>query len=258
MPILPSRWPPSVSAPRWPQRGLELVYGGASVGLMGVVADAALAAGGRATGVITESLAGHEIAHQTLSDLHVVSTMHERKALMSDLSDAFVMLPGGFGTYEEFMESVTWAQLGIHDKPCGILNVDGFFDDLLGFVRHAAAQGFIKSRQIDALVISDDVDELLDGAGRCGERSGLGSVEDADRSISTGASERTGKQQHVAQLVGLAPVGQELGHGGVGLLRTGLLLQERRRVAQLLEGTQILGDRACPKRGAAFRPSARW
>jgi len=143
------------------ERGLELVYGGASVGLMGVVADAALAAGGRATGVITESLAGHEIAHQTLSDLHVVSTMHERKALMSDLSDAFVMLPGGFGTYEEFMESVTWAQLGIHDKPCGILNVEGFFDDLLGFVRHAAAQGFIKARQIDTLVISDNVDELL-------------------------------------------------------------------------------------------------
>jgi uncharacterized protein (TIGR00730 family) len=142
-------------------RGIELVYGGASVGLMGVVADAALVAGGRATGVITESLAGHEIAHETLSDLHVVRTMHERKALMSELSDAFVMLPGGFGTYEEFMESVTWAQLGIHDKPCGILNVDGFFDDLLGFVRHAVAQGFIKARQVDALVISDDVDDLL-------------------------------------------------------------------------------------------------
>ena len=143
------------------ERGIELVYGGASVGLMGVVADAALAAGGRATGVITESLAGHEIAHETLSDLHVVSTMHERKALMADLSDAFVMLPGGFGTYEEFMESVTWAQLGIHDKPCGILNVDGFFDDLLGFVGHAVAQGFIKARQVDALVISDDIDDFL-------------------------------------------------------------------------------------------------
>jgi uncharacterized protein (TIGR00730 family) len=143
------------------QRGLEVVYGGASVGLMGVVADAALAAGGRATGVITESLAGHEIAHETLSDLHVVSTMHERKALMAELSDAFVMLPGGFGTYEEFMESVTWAQLGIHDKPCGILNVDGFFDHLLVFVRHAVSQGFIKERQVDALVVSDNVDDLL-------------------------------------------------------------------------------------------------
>ena len=143
-------------------RGIELVYGGASVGLMGVVADAALAAGGRATGVITESLAGHEIAHGTLSDLHVVSTMHERKALMSDLADAFVMLPGGFGTYEEFMESVTWAQLGMHDKPCGILTVSRFYAALLIFVRHAVAQGFIKSRQVDALVVADGVDELLD------------------------------------------------------------------------------------------------
>ena len=129
---------------------------------MGVAADAAMAAGGRATGVITESLAGHEIAHRGLNDLHVVRTMHERKALMSELSDAFVMLPGGFGTYEEFMESVTWAQLGIHDKPCGILNVDGFFDDLLAFVRHAVDHGFIRERQVEALVISDDVDELLD------------------------------------------------------------------------------------------------
>jgi uncharacterized protein (TIGR00730 family) len=144
------------------ERGMELVYGGASVGLMGVVADAALASGGRATGVITESLAGHEIAHDTLSDLHVVTTMHERKALMSELADAFVMLPGGFGTYEEFMESVTWAQLGIHDKPCGILNVGGFFDELLAFVRHAVAQGFIRAHQVEALVISDDVGELLD------------------------------------------------------------------------------------------------
>jgi uncharacterized protein (TIGR00730 family) len=144
------------------ERGITLVYGGASVGLMGVVADAAMGAGGRATGVITESLAGHEIAHGTLSDLHVVATMHERKALMSELSDAFVMLPGGFGTYEEFMESVTWAQLGIHDKRCAILNVDGFFDNLLVFVRHAVGQGFIRARQVEALVISDDVDELLD------------------------------------------------------------------------------------------------
>ena len=143
------------------ERGLELVYGGASVGLMGVVADAAVAAGGRVTGVITESLAGHEIAHGALSDLHVVTTMHERKALMSELSDAFVMLPGGFGTYEEFMESVTWAQLGIHDKRCAILNAEGFFDDLLAFIRHAVSQGFIKARQLEALVISDQVETLL-------------------------------------------------------------------------------------------------
>jgi uncharacterized protein (TIGR00730 family) len=147
---------------RLAERDLGLVYGGASVGLMGVVADAAVAAGGRATGVITESLAGHEIAHPALSDLHVVSTMHERKALMAELSDAFVMLPGGFGTCEEFMESVTWAQLGIHDKRSGILNVEGYFDDLLGFLGHAVAQGFIKERQIRALAVGSDVDELLD------------------------------------------------------------------------------------------------
>ena len=143
-------------------RGIGLVYGGASVGLMGVVADASLAAGGRATGVITESLAGHEIAHTSLDDLHVVRTMHERKKLMSELSDAFVMLPGGFGTCEEFMESVTWAQLGLHDKRCGILNVDGFFDELLAFVGHAVDQGFIKARHANGLVIADDAACLLE------------------------------------------------------------------------------------------------
>jgi hypothetical protein len=143
-------------------RGLDLVYGGASIGLMGVVADATIAAGGRAIGVITEALAGHEIAHAALSDLHVVDTMHERKALMASLSDAFVMLPGGFGTLEEFMESVTWAQLGIHDKRCGILNVDGFFDDLLAFVSHAVAQGFIKARNVDSLLVAPDPDALFD------------------------------------------------------------------------------------------------
>jgi hypothetical protein len=144
------------------RRGLGLVYGGASVGLMGVVADAAIAAGGSATGVITESLAGHEIAHGELSDLHVVRTMHERKALMASLSDAFVMLPGGFGTLEEFMESVTWAQLGLHDKRCGILNVDGFFDDLLRYLGHAVAQGFIEERQVAGVIVEDDVNALLE------------------------------------------------------------------------------------------------
>ncbi len=177
---------------RLAERGIELVYGGASVGLMGLVADGAIAAGGRATGVITEALAGHEIAHGALSDLHVVSTMHERKALMAELSDAFVMLPGGFGTCEEFMESVTWSQLGIHDKHCGILNVDGYFDELLAFLRHAAAQGFIRERQVAGLAVSTEVDELLDavtgsrpgavgagepeapGAGRAGAQRGVG------------------------------------------------------------------------------------
>jgi uncharacterized protein (TIGR00730 family) len=150
------------------QRGIGLVYGGASVGLMGVVADAVIAAGGTTTGVITDALAGHEIAHRTLSDLHVVSTMHERKALMSELSDAFVMLPGGFGTLEEFMESVTWTQLGIHDKRCGVLNVDDFYDDLLRFLSHAVGEGFIKARQFEALVVADDADDLLDALGGAG------------------------------------------------------------------------------------------
>jgi uncharacterized protein (TIGR00730 family) len=143
-------------------RGVGLVYGGASIGLMGVVADAAIAAGGRATGVITEALAGHEIAHASLSHLHVVTTMHERKAMMSSLSDAFAMLPGGFGTLEEFMEAVTWSQLGLHDKRCGILNVDGFFDDLLDFVGLAVTERFIKARQVERLLVAEDAASLLD------------------------------------------------------------------------------------------------
>jgi uncharacterized protein (TIGR00730 family) len=143
-------------------RHIGLVYGGASVGLMGVIADAALGAGGRATGVITEALADHEIAHGDLTDLHVVRTMHERKARMAELSDAFIMLPGGFGTYEEFMEVVTWAQLGIHAKPCGILNVDGFFDGLLAFLGEAADGGFIKARSLEQIARADDAATLLD------------------------------------------------------------------------------------------------
>ena len=142
--------------------GIGLVYGGGNVGLMGALADAVLKAGGEAVGVIPAHLLEREVGHQGLTKLHVVRSMHERKALMAEMADAFVMLPGGFGTCEEFMESVTWAQLGIHDKRCGILNVDGFFDDLLAFLGHAVAQGFIKSRQIDALAISDAADELLD------------------------------------------------------------------------------------------------
>ena len=143
-------------------RGIGLVYGGASVGLMGVVADAALASGGRVTGVITESLADHEIAHGGLTRLDVVRTMHERKARMADLSDAVVMLPGGFGTLEEFMEAVTWVHLGIHDKPCGVLNVDGFFDHLLRFLAYAVDTGFIPGRLVNGLIVSDDPATLLE------------------------------------------------------------------------------------------------
>jgi len=112
--------------------------------------------------VITEALAGHEIAHGALHHLHVVRTMHERKALMAELADAFVMLPGGFGTWEEFMESVTWSQLGIHDKRCGILNVSGYYDGLLSFLDHAVHQGFVRARQVEGLVVCSGVDELLD------------------------------------------------------------------------------------------------
>jgi uncharacterized protein (TIGR00730 family) len=119
-------------------------------------------AGGKVTGVITEALAGHEIAHHDITDLRIVTTMHERKAIMADLADAFVMLPGGFGTYEEFMETVTWVQLGIHDKRCGVLNTGGFYDGLLDFLRHATEQGFIRARQLDGLAVEADVDALLE------------------------------------------------------------------------------------------------
>jgi uncharacterized protein (TIGR00730 family) len=143
------------------ERGIGLVYGGAAIGLMGAVADAALAAGGLVTGVITESLADLEIAHRGLSRLDMVTTMHDRKARMAELSDAVIMLPGGFGTYEEFMESVTWVHLGIHHKPSGILNVDGFFDHLLRFVAQAVDAGFIRRPLADAIVVADDPGELL-------------------------------------------------------------------------------------------------
>jgi uncharacterized protein (TIGR00730 family) len=143
-------------------RGIGLVYGGASVGLMGVVADAVLGGGGRSVGVITSSLADHEIAHQGLHRLEIVGSMHQRKARMAELSDAVIMLPGGFGTYEEFMETVTWVHLGIHAKPCAVLNTDGFFDLLLAFLGQAVDLGFIAPDLVDALVVSDDPEELLD------------------------------------------------------------------------------------------------
>jgi uncharacterized protein (TIGR00730 family) len=156
------------------ERGIGLVYGGASVGLMGIVADAVLAAGGRVTGVITESLADHEIAHGGLTRLDVVQTMHERKARMADLSDAVIMLPGGFGTLEEFMETVTWVHLGIHDKPCGVLNVDGFFDHLLRFLTYAVDAGFIPGGLIDGLIVSDDPVALLDALAQAAPSSSPG------------------------------------------------------------------------------------
>jgi uncharacterized protein (TIGR00730 family) len=143
-------------------RSIELVTGGGRVGLMGVVADAALSAGGNVTGVIPRGLEEREVAHRGLTRLHVVETLHERKALMHELSDAFIALPGGFGTLDELTETVTWAQLGIHAKPIGIVNVGGYFDDLLAFVAVATKRGFVSASHREMLAIGDDVKALLD------------------------------------------------------------------------------------------------
>jgi len=141
---------------------LGLVYGGASVGLMGAVADAVINAGGRAVGVIPQSLIDMEIAHTGLADLHVVASMHERKALMAQLSDGFIALPGGIGTLEELFEIMTFAQLRFHQKPCGLLNIVGYYDQLISFLNNAQAQGFVSSAQIRYLLVDQTVDGLLD------------------------------------------------------------------------------------------------
>jgi uncharacterized protein (TIGR00730 family) len=143
-------------------RKVGLVYGGARVGLMGVVADAVLAAGGQATGVIPAALVAKEIAHDGLTDLRVVQSMHERKAVMADLSDGFLALPGGWGTLEEFFEILTWGQLGLHQKPCGLLNVRGYFDRLLSFVEHSVDEGFVRREHRSMMVVTDSPYELLD------------------------------------------------------------------------------------------------
>ena len=144
------------------RRGVALVYGGASVGLMGVVAEAALAADGEVIGVIPRWLATQEVAHRGLSTLHVVDSMHERKARMAELADAFVALPGGFGMLDELLEAITWAQLGLHRKPIGLLNVAGYFDRLLALVEHAIAERFVHEGHRALLLCADDVDALLD------------------------------------------------------------------------------------------------
>ena len=143
------------------RNGVGLVYGGGKVGLMGVIANAALAAGGDCTGVIPRVLATKELAHEGLSDLRIVATMHERKALMADLSDAFVALPGGFGTIEEFCEVLTWAQLGLHQKPCALLNVLGYFDPLLALFDHAVSERFLRPEYRSLVVSSCDPEEML-------------------------------------------------------------------------------------------------
>jgi uncharacterized protein (TIGR00730 family) len=148
------------------RRGLGLVYGGASRGLMGVVADAALAAGGEVIGVLPGGLFVREVAHQELTELFEVGSMHERKALMAQLSDGFIALPGGFGTCDELFEAVTWAQIGIHQKPVGLLDVRDYFATLLAFVAHASDEGFIPPTHTNLLLHETDPAALLDAFAR--------------------------------------------------------------------------------------------
>ena len=141
--------------------GITLVYGGGNVGLMGAVADGAICDGGKVIGVIPQSLADKELAHPGLAELHVVKSMHERKKLMADLSDAFVALPGGIGTLEEILEVLTWLQLGFHQKPCAFLNLEGFFDSLLQFLQSSVDQRFLRQDFLDAILVETTPDSLL-------------------------------------------------------------------------------------------------
>jgi uncharacterized protein (TIGR00730 family) len=144
------------------ERELGLVYGGASIGLMGLVADSVLQLGGRAVGVIPQALARKEVAHAKLTELHVTQSMHERKTLMAELSDGFIAMPGGIGTFEEIFEIWTWAQLGIHGKPCGLLNVAGYYDGLCTFLDHATQQQFMKPEHRAVLLVESEAAVLLD------------------------------------------------------------------------------------------------
>ncbi len=144
------------------RRGIVMVYGGGRVGLMGAVADAALEEGGEVVGVMPEALLAKEIAHEGLTKLHVVGSMHERKRLMADLSDGFVTLPGGYGTFEEFLEVLSWAQLGIHEKPCGLLDVDGYYEPLVTLFDEAVEEGFLHSDHRSLVLMEKDPELLLD------------------------------------------------------------------------------------------------
>jgi uncharacterized protein (TIGR00730 family) len=148
------------------RRGIGVVYGGGRLGLMGVVADAALAAGGEVSGVIPRGLVDRELAHDRLSALHVVQTMHERKARMNELSDGFLTLPGGLGTLEELAEVVSWAQLGLHVKPVAVLNVRGYFDGLLAWVEGAVSDGFVRPEHAGLLIVDSELGALLDAMER--------------------------------------------------------------------------------------------
>lgn len=140
---------------------LELVYGGADMGIMGIIAEAVLGRGGKVHGVIPKMLCDKEIAHQGLTELHVVSSMHARKSMMAALSDGFIALPGGFGTLEEIVEIITWGQLRFHDKPCGLLNVGGYFDHLLRYLDHANAEGFLRSENREMLLCDESAAGLI-------------------------------------------------------------------------------------------------
>ena len=143
-------------------RNLELVYGGGNIGLMGIIADAVLAEGGKVIGVIPHSIFQKEVAHQNLTELHVVKNMHERKALMAELADGFIAAPGGIGTLEEMFEIWTWGQLGFHTKPFGFLNTDGFFTSLLSFLDHSTSQGFVMDRHRQMAMVHTNPNRLLD------------------------------------------------------------------------------------------------
>lgn len=143
-------------------RGYGLVYGGGNVGLMTVIADTVLELGGHVTGVIPNSLVSKEVVHRGLTDLRIVQSMHERKALMAELSAGFIAMPGGIGTMEEFFEVLSWAQLGLHDKPCGLLNVGGYYDPLIQFLDHAVADDFLKPKHRALLIVEKEPAKLLD------------------------------------------------------------------------------------------------
>ncbi|HIA55316.1 MAG TPA: TIGR00730 family Rossman fold protein [Candidatus Melainabacteria bacterium] len=144
------------------KQNIDLVYGGGHVGLMGIVADAAMSAGAKAIGIIPRCLADKEVAHKGLTELKIVQTMHERKAQMSELSDGFIAMPGGFGTLEELFEVITWAQLGIHKKPFGLFNIDGFFDKLIEFIDYQVEQGFVPERHREMVIVADEAEELVE------------------------------------------------------------------------------------------------
>jgi uncharacterized protein (TIGR00730 family) len=149
-------------AARLAEAGVGIVYGGGRAGLMGAIADAALARGGHVTGIIPEQLRAREVAHEGLEDLRIVSSMHERKALMAELSDAFVAVPGGIGTLEELVEVFTWAQLGVHRKPVALLDVAGYYRGLVDFLDHAVREGFLREPTRRMLLVDDDPGQLLD------------------------------------------------------------------------------------------------